>query len=245
MADDDLSFSPPKPNPNLCRILQSKVSRRNTVSVPLRDLVSLESVLFSMGETQSMGMWLIATLLVLLRNSLGPDSDLALYERLCQSFSSSAVRVHALGARASAFLIHLRRSAYISHMPPTVMPDQRSSLLSSDPFSGLLFSPDVMSSLIGEHKSEVASAQAKLASSLEKVIPALLSQSKKGAGNLASGFKGSPLVDRPSSASGASASYSGRRQDKRPRVRSDRGREGQGGRGNPKVPKLLSKNFHA
>ena len=30
-------------------------------------------------------------------------------------------------------------------MPPTVLPDQRASLLSSDPFSGLLFFSDFMS----------------------------------------------------------------------------------------------------
>ena len=220
------------------------------MSVPLKDLVALESVFFSMAETQSMEMWLIATLLVCLHQALDLEADMLMFERLCQTFSSAAVRLHALGAKASAFLVYIRRSLYISHMPPSVMLDQKLKLHASSPFTGLLFDEDILDSLISDHKSDSAtSVNLKLASSLEMVIPAILGKGKKRPAHSTSsdvGFKGSPLAGHPAAASGSKApTFVGHNTYKGGRGRGSGSGGGNQKKVNPKTPKNSSQGFQA
>ena len=127
-------------------------------------------------------MWLIATLLKCLRQVIEPGENLAMYERVCRTFSGASVRLHTLGAKASAFLAHLRRNLYVAHMPPTVMPDQKARLLASDPFSGDLFDNQLLANIIAEHQGDVvSSAHVKLAQSLDKVLPNLVPKRKRKA----------------------------------------------------------------
>ena len=101
-----------------------------------------------------------------------------MYERLCQTFSGVAVGLHALGDKASAYLMSLRRSAYMAHFLPSVVPEQRELLHSGSPFSGWPFDEESLRQIILEHKSDVqvninASLASSLATSLSKVLPIL------------------------------------------------------------------------
>ena len=86
---------------SLGRLMTIRISRRATVMIPLKDLFLLESVFFSMAETQSLEMWLIATLLMCLRKELPEGSNLPMYGRLCQTFS---VTLHSWGAKSFSLL---------------------------------------------------------------------------------------------------------------------------------------------
>ena len=45
----------------------------------------------------------VSALLVCLRRALPEDSDFGMYERLGQTFSGAAVRIHTLGAKDSSY----------------------------------------------------------------------------------------------------------------------------------------------
>ena len=79
MAEEDLPYRPPKLNSNVCRLLACKAMSHSCVSVPLSDLVAMESVVYSMGETQSFMMWLLTALLKYMREVSGPSLDLLIH----------------------------------------------------------------------------------------------------------------------------------------------------------------------
>ena len=253
-ADDDSVFRPPKPNASLCRLGGSKISKKTCVSVSMKDLVQIESAFYSMAETQSFEMWLVSTLLKCLREVIDPGENLAMFERLCSVFSGASVRLHVLGAKAAAFVANLRRSLYLAHMPPTVMPDQKNRLLASDPFSGRLFDPDVLAAIISEHQGDVVSfAHVKLANTLDKIFPSVAVAKKRKRKTppqvgppQGAALQGSPLTGPPSSSSTAVApSFAGQKYVKGGRGRGGRGRGGYQQKGNPKMSGNPGRGFQA
>ena len=121
------------------------------------------------------------------------------------------------------------------------MPDQKARLLASDPFSGQLFDPQLLT-IISEHQGDVvSSAHVKLANSLDKVLPVISYKRKRKApqqSDLSKGMAqmGSPLVDPAAPASTASApALAGRKFVRGRRGRGGRGRGGNPPRGNPKM----------
>ena len=125
------------------------------------------------------------------------------------------------------------------------MPDQKSRLLASDPFSGDLFDSQLLSNVIAERQGDVvSSAHVKLAQSLDMVLPNLVPKHKRKAPHQSLSSQGmaqmgSPLADTAAPASAASApTLAGRKF-----VRGGRGRGGRGRGGNPpKVNPKMSGN---
>ena len=111
-------------------------TKKTCVSVSCEDSVALESVLYSTCETQSFMMWVVTVLLKYFRECVSEGTDLAMIDRLCLALSGASVRQNIFIAKASAFLVSLRRSIHLSHMPPTINVDQKAWLLVSSPFSG-------------------------------------------------------------------------------------------------------------
>ena len=66
-------------------------------------------------------------------------SDASLFEKFCSSISLASVdQVVMVNKLIPFFLLH-RRSLCLSHLPPSVTVDQKTRLLSSPPFSLVLF----------------------------------------------------------------------------------------------------------
>ena len=126
----------------------------------------------------------------------------------------------------------------------------------SNPFSGHLFDPSVLSEIIKEHQGEVqVQANVIMASAIAQVIPSLAKnrgikrkapQSNPKPPPQGMAAAGSPLTGPPSSSSGSSAPrFAGRRARKSGRGRGDRGRGGAQSKVNQKASVNPNQGFQS
>ena len=255
LSDDETNYRPPKPNFNVSRLLSSSVSKRTRMPFSVDEVVRMESVLFSIAETQSFAMWLLSALLKSLRGLVSSPDELCMLERLCRSITSANIKIQSFVVKMSIFLGQARKDFYMSHMSPAVLPDQKVRLALSDPFCGYLFEPDLLSEIIKEHQGEVqVQANVNMAKTIAEAIP-VLTQTRGVKRKFAQVNQkipqgvvgvGSPLTGPPSTGSGASAPrFAGRRMRKRGRGRGDRGRGGVQPKGNPNASGNPAKGFQS